>query len=213
VSGRGDSAGELVTRCAGAGIGGATVGILVLFDWRGLWVTLGVALAAAVFGALVAVSTVAPEPSPSARRTPQRLPRRPLVDVRAGTAPRSRPVPPGEPAGSPEPARIVLPVEAPQAAEWWNGTPVDRAAPPPTTGAPARTAPPRPSVADLAAYRRPVRTVQCPRCGAFRTDVQQAGDPGGGYAFRCRVDDHTWTWRPGTAWPVTVVASRRRPER
>jgi hypothetical protein len=105
----------------------------------------------------------------------------------------------------------VLPVEAAQqGASWWNGGPTDRT----VDRAPARTAPARPPAPDLGTYRRPVRTVQCPRCGAFRVDVQEtAGDQGGGFAFRCRIDDHTWTWRAGTAWPVTVVASRRRPDR
>jgi hypothetical protein len=103
---------------------------------------------------------------------------------------------------------LVLPVDgAGQPGPWWSQ---DRAAP---AGAP-RAAPVRTDAAELASYRESARVVQCPRCGAFRIDVTQLNSHrGAGYVFRCRVDDHEWIWQAGTAWPVTVVASRRRPDR
>lgn len=93
--------------------------------------------------------------------------------------------------------------DAPAAGQWWN-----RGAPAPAKGGAATTRPIAAPPADLARWREAPRIVQCPRCGAFRIDARQTDS--GGYAFRCRVDDHQWAWRPGTAWPATVVASRRR---
>ncbi len=104
------------------------------------------------------------------------------------------------------PVQVVLPVGRPASAggQWWG-----RGAPPPAAGAgggePAALE--RPAARDLGQVSEAPRVVQCPRCGAFRVDV---GHTPAGYAFRCRVDDHEWRWRPGTAWPATVVASRRR---
>jgi hypothetical protein len=192
--------GELLVWCGSAGVVGAVGGYLLLFPERGALVTAGVVLAASGLGTLVGVLAVAPEQAPPARHAPTRPPAQPAAPVAA----RPRTIPPTEPTGPREHARLVLPVEAaPQGASWWNGGPTDRTV--------ALTqAPDRPLVPDLATYGRPVRTVQCPRCGAFRIDVQHID---GGYAFRCRVDEQTWTWQTGTAWPVTVVASRRRPDR
>lgn len=107
-------------------------------------------------------------------------------------------------------AQLVLPVGrpaggAPPGGQWWN-----RDAPPPAAAPTAAAAPTRPAPRDLGELRDSARVVQCPRCGAFRLDVRQAD---AGYAFRCRVDGHEWTWWPGTAWPVVVVASRRRSTR
>jgi hypothetical protein len=209
VNGRSHSVAGLVVRCVTTGALGASVGALIFLRYWELTTIGGIALAAAVFGALVAVLAVAPEPpSPPSRHTASRTPARPPAAAPPTNRAPARPRPP-DPVRSAEPARLVLPVEpAPQPADWWNGGPAADRVP---TKAPTRTAAPAP---DLATYRRPVRTVQCPRCGAFRIDVQHnPADPAGGYAFRCSVDDHTWTWRAGTAWPVTVVASRRRPGR
>ena len=205
---RGPSAGELLVWCGTGAVFGAVGGYLLLFQERDPLVTVGVVLAASALGTLVGLLAVAPELAPPARHT------RPPVHPAALPVPpapsRPRPIASAEPVGTTEPARLVLPVEAgAQGASWWNGGPTDRT----VAQAPARTAPARPSAPDLGTYRRPVRTVQCPRCGAFRIDVQEIAGDQGGYAFRCRIDDHTWTWRAGTAWPVTVVASRRRPDR
>ncbi|KPM53416.1 hypothetical protein CcI49_30575 [Frankia sp. CcI49] len=113
---------------------------------------------------------------------------------------------------------VLLPVERPgtettRSGQWWTQT----ATPPggPASGArePAGnrttpgTEPVRPAPREIAELREAARVVQCPRCGAFRVDARYAAT---GFAFRCRVDGHSWSWQPGTAWPVTVVTSRRR---
>ncbi len=98
---------------------------------------------------------------------------------------------------------MVLPVDA--APSWWNQGPHDATNRRPASRAARQSGPAAP---DMAGYRRSARIVQCPRCGAFRIDVTHVD--GAGYAFRCRVDDHEWTWRSGAEWPATVVASRRR---
>jgi len=208
VTGRGYSVASLLVRCAVMGALGAAVGAMFFLQGKEPMLILGVTLAAAVFGALVAVLTVAPEPPPPVRHIAPRPPAQSAAATPAANPAPARPRP-TDPVGPTEPARLVLPVEAaPQEGGWWSGGPTAR------TVAPTRAAPSRRPAPDLGSYRRPVRTVQCPRCGAFRIDVQQTdSDRGGGYAFRCRVDDHTWTWRAGTGWPVTVVASRRRPDR
>ncbi len=113
---------------------------------------------------------------------------------------------PGADRAEPAAVQLVLPVGqpaggAPPAGQWW-----DRGAPAPAADTHAIT-PARPVPRDLAALRDAARVVQCPRCGAFRIDVRHTS---AGYAFRCRVDGHEWTWQPGTAWPATVVASHRR---
>jgi hypothetical protein len=91
--------------------------------------------------------------------------------------------------------------------QWWDRQPERRTRPPvPAAGHVAR-----PAVPELAGYRESARVVQCPRCGAFRIDVEQV--VAGVFAFRCRVDDHRWQWESGAGWPATVVLSRRRPER
>lgn len=115
-------------------------------------------------------------------------------------------LPVGQPGGAHrhagEPAsRLVLGVDQRAGGLWWS--------PQPATGQayPAAGPPVRPQPLDLAGYLDSARVVQCPRCGAFRIDVQHQG---GGFAFRCRVDDHRWEWQPGTGWPSTVVVSRRR---
>jgi hypothetical protein len=92
-----------------------------------------------------------------------------------------------------ETVRAVLPVNG----QWW-----------------AKTAPARPAAAaavtrhaapDLAGYVDAARVVQCPACGEFRIDVTHVP---GGFAFRCRGDDHRWEWQAGMPWPATVNVSR-----
>ncbi|MGI5131406.1 hypothetical protein ACQEVB_31695 [Pseudonocardia sp. CA-107938] len=194
---RGTSRSELLGWCTAAGLAGATAGVVFVLPWQG-WLSVVVGLGAAAIGALVAALVAAPEPAPPPQRSPHRPPRGPWPDP--GQPARPRRVP--EPAASADAARVVLPVE-PAPTNWWgDGRPTDRT----VAAAPVRTV----TAPDLATYRRPVRTVQCPRCGAFRIDVRETDH---GYAFRCRADDHTWTWQAGTPWPATVVASRRRPDR
>ena len=43
------------------------------------------------------------------------------------------------------------------------------------------------------------------RCGDFAVDVARRAP---GFAFRCRCCDADWQWRPGAAWPVSVVRPR-----
>jgi hypothetical protein len=149
-------------------------------------------------------------PEPDRERRP---PRAAVVGQRTAELDRGRPpdldgrsARPGADRTERETVQLVLPVGqpeggAPRAGQWW-----DRGAPAPAAGTRAIT-PIRPAPRDLAELREAARVVQCPRCGAFRIDVRHTDT---GYAFRCRVDGHGWTWQLGTAWPATVVASHRR---
>jgi hypothetical protein len=205
----------------------AVVGWLLLFQHRPLLSTLAVPAGAVVVGALVATLLVRTAP---AVRGPE--PRhRPITDRPADDKPvddwwtrqPSPPVVPRRPApvrppveappdgatavlprpALPQPAQLVLPLDG-GAGPWWGRDAADPA--------PASPAPPaRPTPRALDEYRAAARVVQCPRCGAFRIDVTQAETRDGpAFVFRCRADEHEWIWRPGTAWPVTVVASHRR---
>lgn len=204
--GRIDHLVAVVLRCAGGGLTGAAVGAAVSFGWWDqrpiLWTVLGAAALGTVIATALAVATA---PAPPQR--PRRVPGRRTEDAWPPPPP-PPPVPdrrrPAEAVDVLDPpGRLILPVDpAPATSTWWSAAPADRV---PTAAAPALPAAP-----DLSTYREHARTVQCPRCGAFRIDVEQTDD---GYAFRCRVDDHCWNWRAGTAWPATVVASRRRPAR
>ncbi|MEJ3651963.1 hypothetical protein WEH80_02990 [Actinomycetes bacterium KLBMP 9759] len=205
-------------------VAGGVVGLIVWTGDPGFPLNLGVVVGAALLGTAVALliaPTAPPVPADRAPartpgrapdRTPDRTPRpaadgwwtdaptrrRPAAENRApeNRAPEPhRPRPPVD--TGQETTRVVLPVDA--APGWWTQGPND---------ATSRQPAPRPAVADMAGYRRSARIVQCPRCGAFRIDVTHVD--GAGYAFRCRVDDHEWTWRSGAEWPATVVASRRR---
>jgi hypothetical protein len=134
-----------------------------------------------------------------------------LVDTRAPTAPAPQGQP-GEwwsrPAAAPAPVRpaAALP-EQPQrvvlgtghGGQWWEQTGAPAARP-----ATTRLAPQAP---ELTSYVESARVVQCPRCGAFRIDVTRSGAE---FSFHCNQDGHRWTWRRDTAWPLTVVVSRRR---
>ncbi|HTX25978.1 MAG TPA: hypothetical protein VME19_03035 [Streptosporangiaceae bacterium] len=160
------------------------------------------------------------------------LPRRPPADPSAMTRP-SPPRQPPEPSGAagytrvdprnrpqpgyaePQAASTVELIPFPsrrdtgqaQGAEgWWDATSAPRT--PASEGRPA----PAP---DLSTYLDPAVTArldsaliaQCPRCGAFKLDVDRNRDP---WAFRCQACAKTWTWRPGTPWPAVRVAPRRR---
>lgn len=92
-----------------------------------------------------------------------------------------------------ETVRVVLPVNG----QWWAKTAPAR--PSAAVAAPRRAAP------ELAGYVDGARIVQCPACGEFRIDVTHVP---GGFAFRCRADDHQWEWQSGMPWPATVNVSR-----
>jgi hypothetical protein len=194
----------------------ALLGWFLFFRERPYWMTVIVVLGATAAGVLLAMLLVRPQPrrraaAPVSRDVPPMGADGWWSQPTAARAPvpGHGPPPPDRPAvegperggSASDTAQLVLPVDGTaQPGTWWS-----RGAPTQPTGE-AR----RPSPRDLAEYRDSTRVVQCPRCGAFRIDVTHVD---AGYAFRCRVDDHRWTWRPGTAWPVTVVASRRRTDR
>ncbi|MCK9896596.1 hypothetical protein [Frankia sp. AgB32] len=170
------------------------------------WAPLAVVLGSAIGGVLLAWLVVLParpdEPAPEpAHRRPTEPEGRHAGRRALDAGPRTVRDPDVE-----RPTQVILPVErppgAPAAGRWWN-----QGAPPPAVGRGESAAPDRPATHDPIQVPEAPRVVQCPRCGAFRVDV---GHTSAGYAFRCRVDAHEWTWRPGTAWPPTVVASRRR---
>ncbi len=128
-----------------------------------------------------------------------------LLAGRGGRPPQRATVPPPvrRQVGGTPPRLVLGTGVAAEGGQWWDRQPVRHARP----AAPAAGATAAP---ELAGYVDSAQVVQCPRCGAFRIDVNQVA---GVFAFRCRVDDHRWDWRPGTGWPATVVLSRRRPER
>jgi len=97
----------------------------------------------------------------------------------------------------------LLPVRSEQVggSDWWTKGPV----PPPQPSQGARRAP----APDLSAYLAFTQIAQCPNCGAFGLEIGQIR---GGWGFRCDSCAYTWAWRPGTPWPVTRVAPRRRRE-
>ena len=99
----------------------------------------------------------------------------------------------------------LLPLAPPSAnapdAPWWDSA---QAAPPaPSQGAQRAPAP------DLSTYLASTFIAQCPRCGAFRLDIRQAGND---WDFRCAACAYTWTWQPGTPWPPVRVMPRGRRE-
>ncbi len=86
-------------------------------------------------------------------------------------------------------------------APWWDSA---QAAPPaPSPGAQRAPAP------DLSTYLASTFIAQCPRCGAFRLDIRQAGND---WDFRCAACAYIWTWQPGTPWPPVRVMPRGRRE-
>jgi hypothetical protein len=108
---------------------------------------------------------------------------------------------PGQAATEPAAVVQVLPTPAAPAADapWWVSA---RATPPPGRSSAGPDATP-----DLSTYLASALIAQCPRCGAFKLDIRRAPAK---WAFRCESCEHTWTWRPGTAWPQVRVAPRRR---
>ncbi len=89
----------------------------------------------------------------------------------------------------------------PPDAPWWDSA--QGAPPPPSPGAKRVPAP------DLSTYLASTFIAQCPRCGAFRLDIQSAS---GAWDFRCEACGHAWTWQPGTPWPPVRVMPRGRRE-
>lgn len=224
---RSGHAARTVTIVVAAAIG-AGIGWLLAFPDRPALVSVAVFVAASAVGVLVAALLVedrspvpppAPPPPPPKPWPPETDRRRPPDEW--WTRPRPLPSPPAagrEPV--PTPGRSRSPISMAEPAPIVHREtahlvlPVDGHAHPgpwPVPTDPIRaTAPGRPGAAELARYRESERIVQCPRCGSFRVEVTGIGSrPGDELAFRCRADDHEWTWRPGTAWPATVVASRR----
>ncbi len=106
------------------------------------------------------------------------------------------------PVASP-PSSVALQVSTPKEDSWWETTSAERG------GAEERAVPGEPgssdTTVDLSTYAGVTRIVQCPRCGDFRVDVRQQDS---GFAFTCRRCAHPWQWRPGAAWPPTVVRPR-----
>jgi hypothetical protein len=108
----------------------------------------------------------------------------------------------------PFPARADTSNSQPPGAQNWWQQPVAASPPPSREG---RRAP----APDLSTYLDSTVTghldstviAQCPRCGAFKLDIDRDRDP---WAFRCQACDDTWTWRTGTPWPPVRVAPRRR---
>jgi len=78
-------------------------------------------------------------------------------------------------------------------APWWDSA---HPAPAPSEGAKRAPAP------DLSTYLASTFIAQCPRCGAFRLDINRARSV---WDFRCEVCGHTWSWQPGTPWPPVRV--------
>ena len=114
-------------------------------------------------------------------------------------------LPGGGPPGGNQTAVQLLPLAPPSAnapdAPWWDSA---QAAPPaPSQGAQRAPAP------DLSTYLASTFIAQCPRCGAFRLDIRQAGND---WDFRCEACAYTWTWQPGTPWPPVRVMPRGRRE-
>jgi hypothetical protein len=89
----------------------------------------------------------------------------------------------------------------PADAPWWDSAQLGP--PPPSPGAKRSPAP------DLSTYLASTFIAQCPRCGAFRFDFRRARS---GWDFRCEACEYTWTWQPGTPWPLVRVMPRARRE-
>jgi hypothetical protein len=152
-------------------------------------------------------------PPPGSPADPSPPPPVPVFRAPEPSAPRPPAPPETVVDGSASPAETVVemlplpppPGEEPRSADapWWD---------------PAPGAPPRPSAnaqrapaPDLTTYLASTLIAQCPRCGAFRLDIRQAGDA---WDFRCEDCEHAWAWRPGTAWPPVRVTPglRREPQ-
>jgi hypothetical protein len=124
-----------------------------------------------------------------------------LLGLPGEEAPEPQPVsaaPPAPLALPPAPVRATVPAPAPVAnSEWWTQT-----AKPATSPQADQVAKKAVPLADFDAHRAQI--AQCPNCAGFELDVRRDGQA---CAFTCR-NPHcrtTWEWRPGTAWPPTVV--------
>jgi hypothetical protein len=186
---------------AGALVGGVLAALLVDLETGTTIVITAVAVVVGVVIAVLLVDTRAPAP-PATPGPP--APQRRSNDwwTETPNSPTTTPPLPASAAPTqqiPQPQRMVLGTG--RGGQWWEkaGTP--------TAAAPAKATPGAPVAPELTSYVESARVVQCPRCGAFRIDVSRSA---AGFAFHCTVDGHRWTWRPGAAWPATVVVSRRR---
>jgi hypothetical protein len=106
----------------------------------------------------------------------------------------------GERPSAPDGDQVTVALPVPSDQWWGRGTPVPRA------GAAATTAEPV-NAPDLETYLQTSIVAQCPRCAAFRLDVD-ASPPG--YRFECRACGCRWEWQPGQPWPSVHVSPRRR---
>jgi hypothetical protein len=193
--------GRVAVLVAAACLGAALALPLVDIDSTWLAVT---AIAGVLVGALLAPLVTQPVTPATAPAPMADYPaRQPSTDKTATlTAPQA-----GQSVGQ-QAVRMVLDVNAPKQAgpaggQWWAKT---ASTAPPQAGHNGTSAAPA-TVRDLAGYTESAQVVQCPRCGSFRVDVTAVS---GGFAFRCRTDEHAWQWQPGRSWPPTVVVSRRR---
>lgn len=115
--------------------------------------------------------------------------------------PEEQPIPPQAQAQAQAPApkpMPALPAPAPKTNnQWWDQTGKPAGAPPAAQAA-TKAVP----LTDFDAHR--VQIAQCPRCAGFELDVRRDGRA---YAFTCHNPHcrNSWEWRPGTAWPPTVV--------
>jgi len=131
--------------------------------------------------------------------------------------PAALPVPPvqsprqaGPPAERELPAKPVVRLVQPQSGgqsggEWWEGHVAARPG--------ERTGPkPVPRTVSLSQFIDRAQIAQCPRCCAFRIDVD---DRAAELLFECRECRQRWTWQPGTPWPDIQVRpeARGRPNR
>jgi hypothetical protein len=120
----------------------------------------------------------------------------------AGAGPQTEPGVPARPV-----ARLVQPPPGGQSdgEAWWQGHVADRA--PERTGSQ-----PAPRAVSLSHFIDRAQIAQCPRCGAFRIDVD---DRASEWLFECRECRQRWTWQPGTPWPDIQVRpeARGRPNR
>jgi hypothetical protein len=72
---------------------------------------------------------------------------------------------------------------------------------PPAQGGSAAVA----GLSDCASDVAVTQIVQCPRCGDFAVEVRNQKP---GFALSCKVCGNDWRWKPGSAWPTTVVRPR-----
>jgi hypothetical protein len=200
---------ELLVKVALAALVGAGLAALVV---RSLWSldppVLGVLVLAAVVFCVLVVARRSPAPQPATRPAPQRVyqPSQPAQPAQPAAFSWGQPAPATANGGAPRWHPGAAPAETSAA----QPTPAETSAAQPAPADPARpVATAALSVRD--GTRVPVaaaasaRAVQCPRCGDFGVDVARRAP---GFAFRCRCCDADWQWRPGAAWPVSVVRPR-----